>query len=88
MIGLEIQSSIPQAESIASHIMLMLIRSLGIREISKSTVTLEGLDKIDIQRLDAIVEKLASYNAGQMLALIEGEIDIESEADDQDANKY
>ena len=70
------------AESIASHIMLMIIRDLGIREITKSNVTFEGLENVNRQRLDFIIERLSGFNADQMLNLVKNEIDIFDEIND------
>lgn len=74
-------ANIRVAESIASHIILMIIRALGIREITKSNVTFEGLEDVDSQRLDFIIERLSGFNAGQMLDLVKNEIDIFDEID-------
>lgn len=64
-----ITSSPEQAESIASHILLLLIRSMGIMEISNVHVKLDGIEDVDDDKLDTIVESLSKFNADQLLGL-------------------
>lgn len=75
-------SSPEQAESIASHILLMLIRDLGIMEISNVRVKLDGIEEVDAHKLDEIVTSLVEFNTDQILKFCDlslDELEIDNE---------
>lgn len=72
---LQLTPSKKQVESIASNILLMMIRDINILEVLEVDVKLSGLENVSEDRLTEIITELANLNAEQMLKLIDNQSD-------------